>query len=102
MPVASSQNVMATDDGAIPGESESTDGLIDQYRRYTTYVIHSGNLLTCYDARYQYISSGVLQQSNVAVSCETGIRHSFELGVGLNKKYLAFEIRLRFEKRGLV
>ena len=25
---------MATDDGAIPGESESTDGLIDQYRRY--------------------------------------------------------------------
>lgn len=28
------QNVMASDDGAIPGESESTDGLIDQYRRY--------------------------------------------------------------------
>lgn len=28
------QNVMANDDGAIPGESESTDGLIDQYRRY--------------------------------------------------------------------
>lgn len=27
------QNVMATDDGAIPGESESTDGLIDQYKR---------------------------------------------------------------------
>lgn len=27
------QNVMAKDDGAIPGESESTDGLIDQYRR---------------------------------------------------------------------
>lgn len=27
------QNVMATDDGAIPGESESTDGLIEQYKR---------------------------------------------------------------------
>lgn len=34
MPFVSSQNVMATDDGVIPGESESTDGLIDQYRRY--------------------------------------------------------------------
>ncbi|CAN0161665.1 unnamed protein product [Scytosiphon promiscuus] len=28
------KNVMANDDGAIPGESESTDGLIDQYRRH--------------------------------------------------------------------
>ncbi|CAM9145263.1 unnamed protein product, partial [Laminaria digitata] len=28
------KNVMAKDDGAIPGESESTDGLIDQYRRH--------------------------------------------------------------------
>ncbi|CAM9637253.1 unnamed protein product [Pylaiella littoralis] len=28
------KNVMASDDGAIPGESESTDGLIDQYRRH--------------------------------------------------------------------
>lgn len=35
-PFVTSQNVMATDDGAIPGESESTDGLIDQYRRYAT------------------------------------------------------------------
>ncbi|CAM9496117.1 unnamed protein product [Ectocarpus sp. 12 AP-2014] len=28
------KNVMANDNGAIPGESESTDGLIDQYRRH--------------------------------------------------------------------
>lgn len=28
------KNVMANDDGAIPGESESTDGLIEQYRRH--------------------------------------------------------------------
>lgn len=34
------QSVMAKDDGAIPGESESTDGLIDQYRRYA-FVEHS-------------------------------------------------------------
>lgn len=29
----SEQNVMAKDNGMIAGESESTDGLIEQYRR---------------------------------------------------------------------
>lgn len=37
------QNVMANDDGAIPGESESTDGLIDQYRRYYTTASRLGS-----------------------------------------------------------
>ncbi|CAN0058605.1 unnamed protein product [Pylaiella littoralis] len=32
------KNVMARDDGAIPGESESTDGLIDQYKRHRTEI----------------------------------------------------------------
>ncbi|CAN0144643.1 unnamed protein product [Scytosiphon promiscuus] len=32
------KNVMATNDGAIPGESESTDGLIEQYKRHRTEI----------------------------------------------------------------
>lgn len=38
-PLIAVQNVMAKDDGAIPGESESTDGLIEQYRRYVTQIL---------------------------------------------------------------
>lgn len=38
-PIPLQQNVMAKDDGAIPGESESTDGLIEQYRRCAALVL---------------------------------------------------------------
>lgn len=41
------QNVMANDDGAIPGESESTDGLIDQYRRYNFCSFSDNGECTC-------------------------------------------------------
>lgn len=38
------QNVMAKDDGAIPGESESTDGLVDQYRRQDVCLVFLSKL----------------------------------------------------------
>lgn len=52
-PLIAVQNVMAKDDGAIPGESESTDGLIEQYRRCVTQVLRIVLSLYVSDIKYE-------------------------------------------------
>lgn len=63
--LAPQQNVMGKDDGAIPGESESTDGLIDQYRRWArrnvcmcrTLALHKSHDDTAVPSDYLYYNN---------------------------------------------
>lgn len=55
---------MANDNGAIPGESESTDGLIDQYRRYALAIWLYGRPL-----RLRRVAMLIKYNGSTAVGC---------------------------------